>query len=464
VQQSRVCSSNQLKFDDTSGCGKQPIERMIIMRMVDIIEKKRDGYELTKEEIDFVIHGFTSGEIPDYQMSALAMSIFFQDMTPEERVHLTMSMVESGDQIDLSNIEGIKVDKHSTGGVGDTTTLILAPLVASVGVRVAKMSGRGLGHTGGTLDKLEAIEGFQIEIDSKTFDELVNKNKIAVVGQSENLTPADQKTYGLRDVTATVDSIPLIASSIMSKKIASGSDAIVLDVKTGSGAFMKELESAKKLARAMVQIGNGAGRKSMAVISDMNQPLGFAVGNALEVKEAIDTLKGKGPKDLEELCLTLGSKMVYLAEKAASVEEAREKLLDAINTGKAIDTFKTFVAAQGGDASIIDEPEKLPTASYTFEVAAKEDGYISEITANEIGTAASILGAGRLTKESQIDLAVGLVLNKKIGDEVKKGDCLVTIHSNHEDVVEVIEKIYDSYTISSEPVDSKPLVYDIISE
>ncbi len=435
-----------------------------MMRMIDIIEKKRDGNSLTKEEIDFAIQGYTKGEIPDYQMSALAMAIFYQNMTPEERVHLTMAMVESGDQIDLSDIDGIKVDKHSTGGVGDTTTLILAPLVASIGVPVAKMSGRGLGHTGGTIDKLESIKGFQVEIDSKTFNELVNKNKIAVVGQSGNLTPADKKLYGLRDVTATVDSIPLIASSIMSKKIASGADAIVLDVKTGSGAFMKDLDSAKELAKAMVQIGNGAGRKTIAVISDMNQPLGFAIGNALEVREAIDTLKGEGPKDLEELCLTLGSRMVYLGGKAETVEEAREKLVDAIESGKAIETFKTFVAAQGGDPTIIDQPEKLPTAAHTFAVEAKQDGYISEIIANEIGIAASLLGAGRVTKESQIDLAVGLVLNKKIGDQVRKGDSLVTIHSNREDVAEVMGKIYESYSISSEPVDSNPLVYDVISK
>lgn len=439
-------------------------ERVTMMRMIDIIEKKRDGHSLTKEEIDFAVQGYTKGDIPDYQMSALAMAIFYQDMTPEERVHLTMAMVESGDQIDLSDIDGIKVDKHSTGGVGDTTTLILAPLVASIGVPVAKMSGRGLGHTGGTIDKLESIKGFQVEMDSKTFNELVNKNKIAVVGQSGNLTPADKKLYGLRDVTATVDSIPLIASSIMSKKIASGADAIVLDVKTGSGAFMKDLDSAKELAKAMVEIGNGAGRKTIAVISDMNQPLGFAIGNALEVKEAIDTLKGKGPKDLEELCLTLGSRMVCLGGKAETVEEAREKLVDAMESGKAIETFKTFVAAQGGDPSIIDQPEKLPTAAHTFEVEAKQDGYISEIIANEIGIAASLLGAGRVTKESQIDLAVGLVLNKKVGDQVRKGDSLVTIYSNREDVAEVIGKIYESYSISSEPVDSNPLVYDVISE
>lgn len=427
-----------------------------------MIEKKRNGQELTKEEIDFVIEGFTNGDIPDYQMSAFAMAIYFQNMTSSERVHLTMAMAQSGDQIDLSEIKGIKVDKHSTGGVGDTTTLILAPLVASVGVPVAKMSGRGLGHTGGTIDKLESIKGFQVEIDNKTFIELVNKNKVAVVGQSGNLTPADKKLYSLRDVTATVDSIPLIASSIMSKKIASGADAIVLDVKTGSGAFMKDIEGAKELAHAMVQIGNGAGRKTIAVISDMSQPLGFAVGNALEVKEAIDTLKGQGPKDLEELCLTLGSQMVYLGGKAETTEEAREKLLEAMKSGKAIETFKTFVAAQGGDDSIIDHPEHLPTASYTFEVEAKEDGFVSEIIANEIGIAASMLGAGRITKESEIDLAVGLVLNKKVGDEVKKGDSLVTIHSNREDVTDVIEKIYHAYSTSPQVINKNPLIYDVI--
>lgn len=434
------------------------------MRMVDVLEKKRDGLELTKEEIDFVIEGYTNDDVPDYQMAAFLMAIYFQDMTTEERVNLTKAMVESGDQVDLSQIDGVKVDKHSTGGVGDTTTLILAPLVAAVGVPVPKMSGRGLGHTGGTVDKLEAIEGFQVELDSKTFIKLANKNKVAVVGQSGNLTPADKKIYGLRDVTATVNAIPLIASSIMSKKIASGTDAIVLDVKTGSGAFMKTLEDSKELARAMVQIGNGAGRETIGVISDMNQPLGFAVGNALEVKEAIETLRGEGPEDLHELCLELGSRMVYLGKKAKSIEEAREKLEEAIQSGQAIDTFKTLIEAQGGDASIVDEPDKLPTASYTFEVEAKEDGFISEIIANEIGIAASILGAGRLTKESEIDLAVGLVLNKKIGDQVKKGDSLVTIHSNSEEVANVIEKIYESYTISQEPVEDKPLIYEVIYE
>lgn len=432
--------------------------------MVDVIEKKRDGLELTKEEINFAIEGYTNGDVPDYQMSALLMAIYFQDMTTEERVNLTKAMVESGDQVDLSKIDGVKVDKHSTGGVGDTTTLILAPLVASVGVPVPKMSGRGLGHTGGTVDKLESIKGFQVELDSKTFIELANKNKVAVVGQSGNLTPADKKIYSLRDVTGTVNAIPLIASSIMSKKIASGTDAIVLDVKTGSGAFMKTLEDSKELAHAMVQIGNGAGRETIGVISDMNQPLGYAVGNALEVKEAIDTLRGKGPEDLHDLCLELGSRMVYLGKKADSIEEAKEMLEEAIKSGQAIETFKTMIEAQGGDASIVDAPEQLPAASLTFEVEAKEDGYISEIIANEIGIAASLLGAGRMTKESEIDLAVGLVLNKKVGDQVTKGESLVTIHSNSEDVSEVIEKIYDSYSISKEKVEKRPLIYDVIDE
>ncbi|MEH7247434.1 pyrimidine-nucleoside phosphorylase [Neobacillus niacini] len=432
------------------------------MRMIDIIEKKRDGFELTKEEIEFAIKGYTDESIPDYQMSALAMAIYLNDMTASERVNLTMAMVESGDQIDLSAIEGIKVDKHSTGGVGDTTTLILAPLVASVGVPVAKMSGRGLGHTGGTIDKLESIAGFQVEMDNDTFNHLVNTNKVAVVGQSGNLTPADKKLYGLRDVTGTVNSIPLIASSIMSKKIASGADAIVLDVKTGSGAFMKDLEGAKELAQAMVQIGNGADRKTIAVITDMNQPLGFAIGNALEVKEAIDTLNGNGPRDLHELCLTLGSKMVYLAGKAATTEEARKMLEDSIKTGNAIEKFKTFITAQGGDSSIVDDPTKLPYASYTFEVEAEEDGIVSEIIADKIGIAASLLGAGRVTKESEIDLAVGLVLRKKIGDQVKKGESLVTIHSNKQEVTEVKNLVYAAYTVSQNEVRVPPLVYGVI--
>ena len=433
------------------------------MRMVDLIAKKRDGKELTTEEINFIIEGYTNDEISDYQVSALAMAIYFKDMSVRERADLTMAMVNSGDTIDLSAIEGIKVDKHSTGGVGDTTTLVLAPLVAALDIPVAKMSGRGLGHTGGTIDKLEAIAGFHVEIDKEEFVNLVNKDKIAVIGQSGNLTPADKKLYALRDVTATVDSIPLIASSIMSKKIAAGSDAIVLDVKTGAGAFMKTVDDAKELAHAMVSIGNNVGRKTMAVISDMSQPLGLAIGNALEVKEAIDTLQGKGPKDLEELCLALGRQMVFLADKASSLEEAEEMLKEVIRNGKALDKFKEFITNQGGDASVVDHPEKLPQAKYLIEVPAKVDGVVAEIVADEIGIAAMLLGAGRATKESEIDLAVGLMLNKKVGDAVKAGESLVTIHANRENVDDVMTKIYDNIRIGdhAEPL---VLIYDIVTE
>ena len=435
-----------------------------MMRMVDLIEKKRDGLELTTEEIQFVIKGYTDGSIPDYQVSALTMAIFFQGMTESERADLTMAMVESGDQIDLSKIEGIKVDKHSTGGVGDTTTLVLGPLVAAVGVPVAKMSGRGLGHTGGTIDKLESVEGFHVEIENDEFIKLVNQNKIAVIGQSGNLTPADKKLYALRDVTATVDSIPLIASSIMSKKIAAGADAIVLDVKTGAGAFMKTLDDSRELAKAMVRIGNNVGRNTMAVISDMSQPLGYAIGNAFEVKEAIDTLKGEGPEDLTELCLTLGSHMVFLAKKANSLKEAREKLENVIKDGSALDTFKVFLSSQGGDASVVDDPQKLPQAKYTFELEAKQDGYVSEIAADEIGTAAMLLGAGRATKESEIDLAVGLMLRKKIGDQVQKGESLVTIYSNFENVEEVRKMLYENIAMSTEKVPAPVLIHEEITE
>lgn len=433
------------------------------MRMVDLIEKKRDGKELSTEEIASIIEGYTKGEIPDYQVSALAMAIFFKDMTQRERADLTMAMVHSGDVIDLSAIEGVKVDKHSTGGVGDTTTLVLAPLVAALDIPVAKMSGRGLGHTGGTIDKLEAIPGFHTEITTEEFADLVNRYKIAVVGQTGNLTPADKKLYALRDVTATVNSIPLIASSIMSKKIAAGSDAIVLDVKTGSGAFMKTAEAAAELAQAMVQIGNNVGRKTMAVISDMSQPLGFAIGNALEVKEAIDTLKGQGPADLEELCLALGRQMVYLAGKASSLEEAEEKLKEAITNGAALEKFKQFIANQGGDPSVADDTDKLPKAKYLIEVPARRSGFISEIVADGIGLAAMWLGAGRATKESEIDLAVGLMLNKKVGDAVKEGESLVTIHANRENVEEVMAKIYECYTISDH-AEVPVLVHGIVTE
>ena len=433
------------------------------MRMVDIIEKKRDGQELTTAEINFFIEGYTKGEIPDYQASALAMAIYFQDMNDRECADLTRAMVESGDTIDLSGIDGIKVDKHSTGGVGDTTTLVLAPLVASLGVPVAKMSGRGLGHTGGTIDKLESIAGFHVELTREQFIDLVNRDKVAVIGQSGNLTPADKKLYALRDVTGTVNSIPLIASSIMSKKIAAGADAIVLDVKTGDGAFMKTQEDAEKLAHAMVRIGNHVGRKTIAIISDMSQPLGFAIGNALEVKEAIETLQGKGPKDLTELVLTLGSQMVILAGKAKTSEEAKEMLLDAIHSGKALAKFKEFLANQGGDASIVDDLTKLPQAKYKIELPAKQSGYISRMVADEIGVASMILGAGRATKEDVIDLAVGLVLHKKVGDKVEEGESILTIYSNRENVEDVKQKLYDNIFIA-DTATTPTLIHTVITE
>ena len=433
------------------------------MRMVDLIVKKQNGKELTTEEIQFFVKGYTDGSIPDYQASALAMAIYFQDMTDQERADLTMAMVNSGETIDLSAIEGIKVDKHSTGGVGDTTTLVLAPLVAALGVPVAKMSGRGLGHTGGTIDKLEAIEGFHVELSKDEFIKLVNRDKVAVIGQSGNLTPADKKLYALRDVTGTVNSIPLIASSIMSKKIAAGADAIVLDVKTGAGAFMKTDEDAVNLAKAMVRIGNNVGRQTMAVISDMSQPLGFAIGNALEVQEAIDTLRGEGPEDLNELVLTLGSQMVVLAKKAETLEEARTKLQEVMKNGKALEKFKEFLSNQGGDASVVEDPSKLPQAAYKIDVPAKEAGVVSEIVADEIGVAAMLLGAGRATKEDEIDLAVGIMLRKKVGDNVEKGEPLVTLYANRENVEDVTAKVYDNIRIS-EKAEAPKLIHTLITE
>lgn len=431
--------------------------------MVDLIIKKRNGQELSKEEIDFIINGYTEGEISDYQMAAWAMAVYFQDMTTEERAHLTMAMMKSGEQVDLSSIEGIKVDKHSTGGVGDTTTLVLAPLVASLGVPVAKMSGRGLGHTGGTIDKLESIPGFQVEIDNKSFLELVNKYKVAVVGQTGNLAPADKKLYGLRDVTGTVESIPLIASSIMSKKLASGADAIVLDVKTGSGAFMKDLEQAEELAQAMVDIGNNVGRKTIAIISDMSQPLGRAIGNALEIIEAIETLKGRGPSDLTELCLKLGSYMLYLAGKITTPEEGERQIKRAIDNGQALQTFQDFIQAQGGDSTIVHDYSKLPTAKFKIPVLASAEGFVAKIQAQEIGTAAMLLGAGRATKEDEIDLAVGVVLKKKIGDKVEKGEPLAIIYSNKEDISASKEKIQQAFTIAEKKIKAPTLIHKVIS-
>ncbi|MFD2611950.1 pyrimidine-nucleoside phosphorylase [Paenibacillus gansuensis] len=435
------------------------------MRTVDIIQKKRDGLELTTEEIRFLIEGYTDGSIPDYQMSAWAMAVFFKGMNARETADLTMAMASSGDQIDLSSIPGVKVDKHSTGGVGDTTTLVLAPLVAAAGVPVAKMSGRGLGHTGGTIDKLEAIPGFSVELTEEQFTRQVTEQGVAVIGQSGNLTPADKKLYGLRDVTATVNSIPLIASSIMSKKIAAGADAIVLDVKTGSGAFMKTLDDSIKLAQAMVAIGSEVGRECVAIISDMDQPLGAAVGNALEVQLAVETLQGNGPKDLEEVCLTLGSHMLVLAGKAATAEEAVSKLQELIRSGAGFRKFKEFVAAQGGDSSVLDDPTRILNVKEVVPVVAEQDGYVASITAEEIGVAAMMLGAGRETKESQIDLSVGLRLRKKSGDAVKKGETLADMYVNNTGSVEAVKrKVLDAYRIVSNPVEPDPLIYAVITK
>lgn len=433
------------------------------MRMVDLIIKKQEGKELTREEIRFLIEGYTDGSVPDYQMSAFAMAVYFQDMTDRERVEFTMAIAESGDQIDLSEIDGIKVDKHSTGGVGDTTTLVLAPLVASLGVPVAKMSGRGLGHTGGTLDKLESIPGFKIEISEEDFIELVNKNKVAVIGQSGDLCPADKKLYALRDVTGTVNSLPLIAGSIMSKKIAAGADAIVLDVKVGAGAFMKSIEDAEELAHAMVAIGNLAGRNTMAIISDMSQPLGYAVGNTLEIEEAIETLKGQGPADLEELCLELGAQMVYLGEKATSLEEARALLKEKLHNGEALEKFKEFIAAQHGNPEVVNDYSLMPQAKDKKEVYAEESGYVAEIDADAIGVAAMSLGAGRATKESEIDLAAGLMLHKKVGEKVAKGDLLVTLYANDKDFSEAESLVHQAYKFSSTSVEPT-LIHETITE
>ena len=433
-----------------------------MVRMVDLIEKKQENDMLTTNEISWMINGFTENAIPDYQMSAMLMAIYFKGMTEKELQDLTMTMVESGDQIDLSDIKGVKVDKHSTGGVGDTTTLVIAPLVASVGVPVPKMSGRGLGHTGGTLDKLESIEGFHIEITEEQFTDLVNKNKLALVGQTGNLTPADKKIYALRDVTSTVGSIPLIASSIMSKKIASGADAIVLDVKVGTGAFMKSIEDAEELAQTMVNIGNGVGRDTMAVISDMSQPLGATIGNGLEVKEAIDTLKGEGPEDLTELSLVLGSQMAYLGGVGEDLADARRLLEENIQNGKALEKFRTFIEAQGGNPDVVDRPnEILPQAEFQVEVKAERAGVVAAMEAEELGIAGMLLGAGRETIDSELDLAAGLILHKKIGDTVAEGEALVTIYSNKEDVSRSIEIIKENITIrdEAEPVQ---LIHEII--
>lgn len=433
------------------------------MTMYDLILKKKKGLELTEEEIRYMIEGYTNGSIPDYQMSAMTMAICFQGMTPEETKNLTIAMAESGDMLDLSEIQGVKVDKHSTGGVGDKTSLVLGPMVASLGVSVAKMSGRGLGHTGGTIDKLESFRGFTTGLSKETFIKNVNDIHIAIAGQTADLAPADKKLYALRDVTGTVDQMSLIASSIMSKKLASGADAIVLDVKTGDGAFMKELDDSIALAEAMVSIGKLAGKKMAAIISDMDQPLGNAVGNILEVKEAMDTLKGNGPKDLEELVLTLGSYMVVVAEKAASLEEAREKLAASIQDGSAFETFKKFIVAQGGSVDEVLHPEKLPQAQYVEDVISTQSGFVQKIQTEEIGRISLLLGGGRETKESEIDLTVGVVLNKKRGDEVKAGDVLATVHANDREKLEQAKRrLLEAYTITEQKGENIALIKTII--
>lgn len=433
------------------------------MRMYDIIMKKRNGEELTKEEIRFFVEGYTNGEIPDYQVSALMMAIYFQKMTEKETYELTMAMAESGDRLDLSAIHGIKVDKHSTGGVGDKTSLALTPMVAACGIPVAKMSGRGLGHTGGTIDKLESFPGFTTALTTEQFIENVNKIGIAIMGQTADLAPADKKLYALRDVTATVDNMSLIASSIMSKKLAAGADAIVLDVKTGSGAFMKKEEDARALAEEMVKIGKNAGRKTIAVISDMDQPLGFAVGNALEVKEAIETLNGKGPEDFVELCMTLGSRMLIAGGKANTPEEAEEMLKNVIQDGSALKKLAEFVEAQGGDESFVYHPERLPEASSRRELLSDKEGYISRIVCDEVGICSLILGGGRETKESKIDLSVGIVLQKKVGDYVKKGDILAVIHANNEDKAEeAVCRLLKAYSITDTKPEKLPFIKAII--
>ncbi len=412
------------------------------MRMYDIIMKKRNGGELSEQEIRFFTEGYTRGEIPDYQVSALMMAVYFQKMTEQETLALTMAMAESGDMLDLSEIQGVKVDKHSTGGVGDKTSLALAPMVAACGIPVAKMSGRGLGHTGGTIDKLESFSGFSTALTREEFIRNVNRIGIAIMGQTADLAPADKKLYALRDVTATVDNLSLIASSIMSKKLAAGADAIVLDVKTGSGAFMKKEEDARKLAEEMVKIGKNAGRKTIAVISDMDQPLGYAVGNALEVKEAIDTLQGKGPEDFVELCLTLGSRMLMAGGKAGDSSAARKLLENAIADGSACRKLAEFVEAQGGDPQMVFRPELLPKARILHPVPAPMDGYVSRIVCDEVGICSLLLGGGRETKESSIDLSVGLTLCRKVGDFVRKGEPLAILHANDAEKAGEAERRY----------------------
>ncbi|BCJ95316.1 pyrimidine-nucleoside phosphorylase [Anaerocolumna cellulosilytica] len=435
------------------------------MNMYDLISKKKYGETLTNEEIHFIVDGFTSGAIKDYQMSAFLMAVCLKGMDKDETIALTMAMAHSGDMLDLSAIDGVKVDKHSTGGVGDKTSLVLSPMVAALGIPVAKMSGRGLGHTGGTIDKLESFRGFSTSIPTEKFIENVNKMKMAIVGQTANLAPADKKIYALRDVTATVDNISLIASSIMSKKIASGADVIVLDVKTGSGAFMKTLDDSIALAEAMVEIGNGVGRETYAVITDMNQPLGNAVGNSIEVAEAIQTLQGNGPADLLEVSLTLGSYMLYGAKKAVTVKEAREMLERTIADRTALNKLAEFVRAQGGDDSAVFDTELFPKASIQKEVLADKDGYVTRIITDEIGMTSLVLGGGRETKDSEIDLSVGIRIHKKLGDKVKAGEALATLYGNDAAKVSAAATRYlKAYTLDQQQPEAVKYIYGIVTK
>ncbi|MCR4717515.1 MAG: pyrimidine-nucleoside phosphorylase [Lachnospiraceae bacterium] len=434
------------------------------MRMYDLIEKKKQGKELTKEEIDYIISEYSLNEIPDYQMSAFLMAVYFKGMTMDETVNLTMAMANSGDTLDLSAIDGIKVDKHSTGGVGDKTSLIVAPMLASLGVPIAKMSGRGLGHTGGTIDKLESFRGFKTSLSEEAFIKQVNDIKLALVGQTANLAPADKKIYALRDVTATVNQKSLIASSIMSKKIAAGADSIILDVKCGSGAFMENLKDAEELARIMVSIGEMVGRQTVAIISDMNEPLGHYVGNALEVYEAIEVLSGRGEERLKELCITIASYMLIGGKKAESFEDAREKMERVIREGKALDKLAEFVNAQGGDMNQVYHPDQLPKAMYRKELLAPNEGYLTACKTSEVGMASLILGGGRETKESEIDLSVGIRMDKKLGDHVDKGEVMGVIFANDADLFKpAYDRLINAYTISEKLQEPEALIKKVIT-
>lgn len=435
------------------------------MRMYDLIIKKRNGFALSKQEIEEMIREYTRGDIPDYQMSAMMMAIYFQGMSAEETTALTMAMAHSGDMMDLSAISGVKVDKHSTGGVGDKTSIALTPMVAACGVKIAKMSGRGLGHTGGTIDKLESFAGFTTGIDASHFTRQVNEIGISIMGQTADIAPADKKLYALRDVTATVDNMSLIASSIMSKKLASGADAIVLDVKTGSGAFMKKEQDAFALAKEMVTLGNMAGRKTVAVVSDMDQPLGRAVGNALEVEEAVATLRGDGPVDFTQLCMTLGTYMLIAGGAASDEEEAHMKLNGVIEDGSALRKLADFVQAQGGNPEAVYDTSFLPKASVVEEINSVRDGYVSRIDCEEIGICSLILGGGRETKDSQIDLSVGLILHKKIGDHVKAGEALATMYANDRDKMSAAkERFLKAYHFADVSVQAPALIKGIVRE